>query len=198
MDRRTDLRERIADSDGMEPVSRESVARSWLENELDQDDTDLDPDAIEDEERLVAELVDRKPIAARAFRPPRSEWFHLDLSPAELADLRVVEGPEDDEWRRVVNDGMLVTAAYRLFEDDPEQVDLETAHDMAEVADIADDLADAGPPEDIVLVQDRPGELPWVADGNHTAAAQLLAALRGEPFPGQEAYLGVRPTGSEQ
>ncbi|PSQ25888.1 hypothetical protein BRD03_12465 [Halobacteriales archaeon QS_9_68_17] len=96
--------------------------------------------AVGKEETVVAELIDRKPIAARTFRPPRLEWFRLDLSPAELADL-----------------------------------------------------ADAGPPEDPALVQDRPDELPWVADGTHTAAAQLLAALRGEPFPGQEAYPGVRP-----
>ncbi|NHN47149.1 hypothetical protein G9464_05990 [Halostella sp. JP-L12] len=197
MDRRTDLRERIADRDGMEPASRAEVVRYWLENELDPNEPDLDPAAVDDEERLVAELVDRKPIAARAFRPQRLEWFGLDLSAAELADLRVVEGPEDDEWRRVVNDGMLVTAAYRLFEDDPERVDRETAHDLAEVADIADDIGDDGPPEDLILVQDRPGELPWVADGNHTAAAQLLAALRGEAYPGQRAYLGVRPVRTE-
>jgi hypothetical protein len=137
MDRRTDLRERIAERDGMEPVSRAAVARSRLENELAPDDADPAPDAVAEEETLVVELVDRKPIAARTFRPPRPGWFRPDLSPA--------------------------------------------------------DLADAGPPEDLVLVQDRPDGLPWVADGTHTAAAQLLAALRGEPSPGQEACLGVRP-----
>lgn len=183
----------------MDPTARADVVRHWLESEVDQDDSDLDPDAIDDEAELLSELVDRTPIAARTFRPPRLEWYHLELAPGQLGDLRVVEGPPDEEWRRVAPDGMLATAAYRLFEsDDPERLDREVSHDVLEVLDLADDLTASGPPEDLILVQDRPDELPWIADGNHTAAAQQLSVLRGDDYVGQAAYVGLRRTGETE
>jgi hypothetical protein len=194
-----DLRRRISDRIDMEPTARTDVVRHWLESEVDQDDSDLDPDAIDDEAELVSELVARTPIAARTFRPPRLEWYHVELSADQLGDLRVVEGPPDEEWRRVAPDGMLVTAAYRLFEaDEPERIDREVSHDILEVLDLADDLATSGPLEDLILVQDRPDELPWIADGNHTAAAQQLSVLRGDGYVGQAAYVGVRRTGEAE
>jgi hypothetical protein len=137
-----DLRDRLRDRIRTDPTARADVVRHWLESEVDQDDSDLDLSAIDAEAELVSELVDRTPIAARTFRPPRLEWYHLELSPGELGDLRVVEGP----------------------------------------------------PEDLILVQNRPDELPWIADGNHTAAAQQLSVLRGDDYVGQAAYVGVRRT----
>lgn len=189
-----DLRRRIADRTELEPVPREEVVRHWLANELDQEEGDLDPDDAGAVDDPLAALVDRTPIAARTFRPPRLDWFRVDLAADELGDLRVVEGPPDEEWRRVAHDGMLATAAYRLFEsDDPERLDREVSHDLLEVADLATEIGESGPPEALILVQDRPGDLPWIADGNHTAAAQQLSLLRGDDYVGQEAYLGARP-----
>ncbi|WP_138797953.1 hypothetical protein [Halostella sp. PRR32] len=194
-----DLRRRVRDRIEMDPAGRSEVVRHWLESEVDQDDSSLDPEAIDDEAELVSALVDRTPIAARTFRPPRLDWYHLNLSPGQLGDLRVVEGPPDEEWRRVAPDGMLASAAYRLFEaDEPERIDRNVSHDLLEVLDLADDITASGPPEDLILVQDRPDELPWIADGNHTAAAQQLSVLRGDGYVGQAAYLGVRRTGETE
>lgn len=195
MGERMELTKRIRNGFEADAVPRAEVARRWLANEVDPSEDDPpNPNSTDDEERLIAELVDRKPIAASVFRTRDLDWYRLPLSVADLADLRVVKGPPDEGWRAVAHDGLVETVAFRMFETEPvDRLDRAVPPDLIEVLDMADDLSSSGSPEELVVVEERAGEPPYVADGNHTAVAQLLHALRGEEYPGQEAYVGVRP-----
>jgi hypothetical protein len=193
------LEARIRTGRGLEPVSESEVIRYWLREELDEaDDDPLDPDAAETEPALREELLERKPIASRAFGAEPADWYHADLSEDELRDLRVVVGPHDEGWRALAEDNRVETIARRIYEAETDdegmdvaKLDDETPKDLGEGVELADAIDPEGPESRLIVVKngDDPAS---VADGNHRAVAHVLYLLRGGEFTGQEAYLGVR------
>lgn len=188
-----EITERIREELERQSVPERDVIRHWLENELDQEEDPPDVEAIESERELLAALVERKPIAASIFRTQAIDWCELELSKEELTDLRVVKGPPDEDWRAVAYDNMVATAAFRIFEtEDLAELDRMLPKDIEEVVELAKQVTASGPPERLIVVKERSSELPYIADGNHTAAAQILNLLTGGEYPGQEAYVGIR------
>ncbi|NHN57795.1 MULTISPECIES: hypothetical protein [Halorussus] len=186
------LEDRIRRGEELDPVSPEQVMRYWLGEEVDAAGGDLDPDALGTEPALRQELLDRNDIAERIFGSEVADWYRVDLSAAELRNLRVVVGPHDEDWRALTDDNRIESVARRVHEaDDLERLDEEAPKDLLEVVEFADDLAEGGDVGRLVVVEE--GEDPaYVADGNHRAVAHVLHLLRGGEFEGQEAYLGVR------
>lgn len=191
-----DIEERIRTEQGLEPVSRTQVMRYWLREELDEADGDsLDPDAVETEPGLRQKLIEREPIAERAFAAEAADWYHADLSEAELRDLRVVVGPHDQDWRSIANDNRIASIAERIREaerrGDLADLDESFPKDLQKIVEMADAIDRDGPVSRLVVLKE--GDDPaYVVDGNHRAVAHVLSLLQGGAFTGQEAYLGVR------
>ncbi|WP_135828217.1 hypothetical protein [Halorussus halobius] len=176
-----------------DPVSPERVIRYWLREEGDgATDDPPDPDALETEPALRAELFERAPIAKRAFTPDPADWYRVDLTEEALRDLRVVVGPHGEDWRALADDDRVESIAERVHgADDVAKLDAETPKDVGEVVDLADAIADGAPKSRLVVLKD--GEDPaYVVDGNHRAVAHVLDLLRGGEFESRVAYLGVR------
>lgn len=187
-----DIDERLRTGSGLESVSEERVMRYWLREEVDEADEPLDPDALETEPGLREELFERKPIAERVFPAEPADWYRVDLSEEELRDLRVVVGPRGEDWRAIAPDNRVESIAERVHEaDDPAALDEEVPKDIGEVVELAEAIDPEGPESKLLVLKE--GDDPaYVADGNHRAVAHVLSLMRGEPFSGQEAYLGVR------
>ena len=188
-----DLEERIRSGHELEPVSESEVIRYWLREELDDaEDDSLDPDEPETEPALREELLERKPIASRAFGAKPADWYHADLSEAELRDLRVVVGPHDEDWRALSEDDRVESIARRIYDaDDVAKLNDETPKDLREVVELAENIDPEGPESRLVVLKE--GDDPaYVVDGNHRAVAHALYLIEGGEFEGQEAYLGVR------
>lgn len=175
-----------------DPVSGVEVMRYWLREEIDEADDSHDPDALETEPGLREELLERTPIAGRAFGAEPADWYHADLSEAELRDLGVVVGPHDEDWRVLAEDNRVESIAHRIQESsDVAELDEETPKDLREVVEMTDAIALDGPESRLVVLKE--GDDPaYVADGNHRAVAHVLYLLRGGEFEGQEAYVGIR------
>jgi len=165
--------------------------RYWLREEVDDAGDDLDPDALGTEPGLREELFERVPVAERAFAVDPAEWYRIELSEAELRDLRVVVGPHGEDWRAVADDDRIESIAERVYATDSGRLDEELPKDVAEVVAMADDIGSEGSDSRLVVLKE--GDDPaYVIDGNHRAVAHVLHLLRGGEFAGQEAYLGVR------
>ena len=175
------------------PVSREEVLRHWLGKEVaEAENDDLNVDAIDDEERLLEELAGRKPIAGSMFAARDLDWYRLELTEDELRDLALVKGPEDEDWRSVVDDDLVESVARKVYRrDETIDVDDQTQKDLAKVRTFADNLPDADQMGTLVLVHERDAARPYVADGNHRAAGKILHLLRGGEYVPQDAYLGL-------
>jgi len=115
----------------------------------------------------------------------------VELSEAELRDLRVVVGPRSEDWRAVADDDRIEPIAERVYVTDSGRLDEALPKDIAEVVEMADAIDSGGSEGRLIVLQERddPG---YVVDGNHRAVAHVLHLLRGGEFAGQEAYLGVR------
>ncbi|UPV99117.1 hypothetical protein M0R88_11325 [Halorussus gelatinilyticus] len=184
------IRDRLRDDP--EPVSPEQVMRYWLDQEIEDEEGDPDPDALDTEPALREELFERKPIAERVFTPEPADWYRADLSEAALRDLRVVVGEPEQGWRGLADDNRVESIAERIRDaDDVAALESETSKDLEEVVELADDIEDGGPESRLVVLEE--GDDPaYVADGNHRTVAHVLYLLRGGEFEGQEVYLGVR------
>ena len=175
------------------PVSREEVLRHWLETEVQEaEDDDLNVDAIDDEERLLEELAGRKPIAGSMFAARDLDWYRLELTEEELRDLALVKGPEDEDWRGVVDDDLVESVAQKVYRTgETIDVDDRTRKDLEEVRTFAETLPDSERMGTLILVHERDAARPYVADGNHRAAGKILHLLRGGEYVPQDAYLGM-------
>lgn len=191
------LVERIENGDeDVTPVSKEEVIRYWLTKELEEEEEpNIEPETIEDEAKLLGELVDRKPLAEGVFAERDREWYHIDLDEVELRELTVVKGEDGEGWRSVADDGRIESVASGIEEtDDLEALNERTEKDLEKVVGIAHDLPSKEDMEELIVVGER-GENPWIADGNHRAVARVLHAIEREEYTKQIAYVGV---GSEQ
>ena len=181
---------RRLDSSTAEPVSREEPLGHWLSKELEGDEMSVDE--LGSEAELVEQLVMRKPIAHTIFNENDLDWFFVDLRTEELSELHVVKGPEDEDWRSVAEDGTLESVARRIYEaDDVERLHRESPKDLMEVVELADEGPDERDSSPFLVVQEEGSDAPYVADGNHRAAALLLRILRDDERPRQAAYVGV-------
>ena len=191
---------RRLDSSTAEPVDREEPLRHWLSKELegeDEDEGDSEGDDLSADDRhstaeLVEQLVVRKPIAHTIFNENDLDWFFVDLRAEELSELHVIKGPEGEGWRAVADDGTLESVARRIHEaDDVERIHERAPKDLIEVVELAEEGPDERDSSPFVVVQEEGSDAPYVADGNHRAAALLLRIIRDEERPRQAAYVGV-------
>ena len=181
---------RRLDSSIAESVSREEPLGHWLSKELEDDEMSVDE--LGSEAELVEQLVLRKPIAHAIFNENDLDWFFVDLRAEELSELHVVKGPEDEDWRAVAEDGTLLSVARRIHEaDDVERLHESSPKDLVEVVELAEEGPDERDSSPFIVVQEEGSDAPYVADGNHRAAALLLRILRDDEQPRQAAYVGV-------
>lgn len=172
-------------------VSEMEVIRYWLRKEVEEDDDQLDVEAIEDKATLLSELTERKPLASSIFEERDCEWYRLVLSRDELRGLEVVKGPDDKGWRTVAKGGLIESIAERIFAaDDPDRFDREVPKSIEKVTDFADDVSSGTEFEELIVVGEEEGR-PYIADGNHRAVGMALHILETGEYIEQEAYVGV-------
>jgi hypothetical protein len=182
--------DRIKDDETVESISREEMLRHWLEKEVHENDgDDLAVDAIEDEDRLLEELIDRKPIAESIFADSDLRWHHLDLQEDELEALHTIKGESGEDWRAITEENTIASIADHIHEAD-DLDELDTPKDLEQVVDFASKFPDDIEMEELIAVEEA-DEDPYLADGNHRAVAIALHRRDGGAYPEQEAYVGA-------
>ena len=182
--------DRLRTDDTVESISREEMLRHWLEKEVHENDgDDLAVDAIDDEDRLLDELVERKPIAESIFADSDLRWHHLDLHEDELEALHTIKGESGEDWRAITEENTITSIADHIHEAD-DLAELDTPKDLEQVVDFASKFPDEIEMEELI-VADEADEDAYLADGNHRAVAIALHLRDGGAYPEQEAYVGV-------
>lgn len=181
----------IDDREGsVDRVSMETVVREWADQQLDDEGVDLDSRSPEE---LVELFEDRQRLAESIFLEEDLEWYRVQLTEAELRNLLVVKGPEDEGWRAVADGNDVESVAERIARADVESLDEDVPKDVVDVREIADEFdygTDAGA---FIVVQESPDEHAYLADGNHRAVAIVHHLLTGGSYEEQRAYVGVPP-----
>jgi hypothetical protein len=166
------------------------MLRHWLAKEVHENDgDDLDVEAIDDDDRLLAELIDRKPIAESIFENSDLRWYHLDLEVEELEALHTVKGESGEDWRAITEDNSIASIADHIHAAD-NLADLDTPKDLEQVVEFAAKFPDDIEMEEVIAVAEADRD-PYLADGNHRAVAIALHLRNGGVYPEQEAYVGV-------
>lgn len=182
--------ERIKHDSTVESIPREEMLRHWLEKEVHENEDDgLDVGAIDDEERLLEELIDRKPIAESIFEDSDLQWYHLDLEEDELEALHTIKGESGEDWRAITEENTIESIADHIHEADGLD-DLDTPKDLEQVVDFASKFPDDIEMEELIAVEETEVD-PYLTDGNHRAVAIALHLRNGGTYPEQEAYVGV-------
>ncbi len=181
--------DRIRNDSTVDSISREEMLRHWLSKEVSENDDSLDVESIDDEETLLSELIDRKPIAEAIFRDSDLQWYHLDLEEHELERLHTVKGESGEDWRAITDENTIKSIAQCIHETD-DLGQLDTPKDLGQVVDFASDFPDDIEMEELIVVSEA-DERPYLADGNHRAVAIALHIRHGGAYPEQEAYVGV-------
>lgn len=181
-------------------MSEDDVVAHWLEQELEDEETELAVDEL-DAERRLSELLRRKPVAVRVFDDSDLDWYLVDLREEELGGARVIKGDDDEGWREAAPEDTIHSAAQVVHDaqsaadgDDSiavEDLDADHPKDLDTVLGVADDAAAGEPMDELILAGDE--DPPFVIDGNHRAVGVVLHGLRGEEFPAQPAFVGVEP-----
>ena len=182
--------ERIHHDSTVESITREEMLRHWLEKEVHENEgDDLDVETIDDEDRLLAELVERKPIAESIFEDSDLRWYHLHLDEDELEALHTVKGDSGEDWRAITDDNTIASIADHIHGAD-DLADLDTPKDLEQVVEFASKFPDDIEMEEVIAVEEADRD-PYLAGGNHRAVAIALHLRNGGAYPEQEAYVGV-------
>ena len=173
-------------------IPETEVIQYWLRKEVEENDVDtLDVGTLENREKLLNELIERKPLAESIFVDQDCEWYHLTLSEDELRGLEVVKGSEDEGWRAVAKGGLIESIAERILAaDDLEQFSQDVPKDLPKVADFAESVSSDDELEELIIVGEEK-ERPYIADGNHRAIGMALHILQTGEYIRQEAYVGI-------
>ncbi|WP_423745981.1 hypothetical protein V5735_08545 (plasmid) [Haladaptatus sp. SPP-AMP-3] len=171
-----------------ERVTQIEVVRTWLENERVKPGVDVEFDPDEPEWALVAKLLDSCAFEASFLWRYPIAWYRFDLDESRFRRLRVIDGPENESWRRLSPDGSVLGAARRILAD--ELTGTYDDVDVTRVRQIAAALP--APSRRLVLFKRDHGERPTIADGNHYATARAIRLLQTGEYTPQWAYLGVR------
>lgn len=172
-------------------VPQTEVIRYWLDDETDQDTAHL-----ETEEELYQELRRHQGGPTSIFKNHEIEWELIELPENEFRNLRIVKGPPDNDWRTFLPDDRgpaprLAAIARRIRTvDRPEGLPEDAASKVPKVRDLQDAYQSGSRLGRLILLQEASWSVPWIADGNHRAAAIMLALLDGASYRPQEAYLG--------
>ena len=182
--------ERIHHDSTVESITREEMLRHWLEKEVHENEgDDLDVETIDDEDSLLAELIERKPIAESIFEDSDLRWCHLHLDEDELEALHTVKGDSGEDWRAITEDNTIASIADHIHAAD-DLADLDTPKDLEQVVEFASKFPDDIEMEEVIAVEEADRD-PYLADGNHRAVAIALHLRNGGAYPEQEAYVGV-------
>jgi hypothetical protein len=173
-------------------IAETEVIQYWLRKEVEEDEDDnLDIEALEDREELLNELIDRKPLAESIFVDQDCEWYDLTLAENELRGLEVVKGPSNEGWRAVAKGGLIESTAERIFAaDDLEQFSQNVPKDLQKVADFADSVSSDDELDELIVVSEE-DDRPYIADGNHRAIGMALHILETDEYIEQDVYIGV-------
>lgn len=169
-----------------ERVQQSAVVRSWLRREIRKRDLDFRITGDEPDWELAGRLFELRPFqSAFVWRYPVT-WYRTNLDESAFRRVRVIEGPQNESWRKLSPDGTILAAARRILDRDVEGTyeDIDVDHVRR--------LATGAPAEERVVLFRRGNGTPSVADGNHYATARALRLLRDEKYVPQRAYLGVR------
>lgn len=187
----------IPGSDGeAEPVDDSRVIDHWLALEADKGRASprmTDPGGLPDADAQAA-LLSAKPGAASIFHEaPDADWYRIRLREDELRRLRYIGGPEGVLWGALAPGRRVLDGADSLRDGDGAPAATRDGVDVAYVRELADDLANGGMIEPLVL-STRRGRAPTrVLDGNHRVTALALHFLRAGELRPTAAYLGVAP-----
>lgn len=177
----------------MEPVSRATVVRYWLERELDKGEGEADASTLNTDAAVDALLREKPGAADVIWEDGPTDWYRLDLSRSTFEGLRLIGGPPRLLWQSLSPDGTVVGAARRIAAEPTSDLEAETGVDIGTILAYRDSLA-AGRSLDPLIVATRRGCAPWyVADGNHRATALALHLLETDRYDPQPAYLVVTP-----
>jgi hypothetical protein len=182
---------RLVDEDAS-PVPRGEPLTHWLSKELEHEEMSVED--LGSEAEVIEQLVLRKPIAHSIFNENDLDWYAVDLTAEDVRELHVVKGPPDEDWRAVAEDRSIESVARQIRDaDDVERLHENVPKDLIEVVELADQPPDERDSSPFVVVQEDVSDAPYVADGNHRAAALVLRILRGEQDGDlrQPAYVGV-------
>lgn len=173
----------------MEPVGIGEVARSWLHRERRKPYRDVTFEGAEEEWELVGKLLCQCPFQAAFVWRHHVSWVRTELTRDEFRRLRVIDGPEDESWRKLAPSREIREAAERIERDalsgTYEDVDVDCIRRKAATFPVESE-------EHLVLFQPDPTEPPYVVDGNHYATAKALSLLDGGRYVPQPVYLGVK------
>jgi hypothetical protein len=171
-----------------ERVPQIEVVRTWLENERAKPDIDVEFDPDEPEWALVAKLLDTCAFQAAFLWQYPVAWYRVELDETRFRQLRVIDGPKEESWRRLSPDGSLLGAARRILSEELDGMYEDI--DVTRIRDIAAGLP-AGTRRLVLFKRDH-GEQPSVADGNHFATAHAIRLLQTGEYSDQQVFLGVR------
>lgn len=174
----------------MERVDQRTVVASWLERRGRSADVGSNLHPMVAERMLVSELLCRFPYEASFIWEHPVEWYETTLSEAAFRELRVIEGPDGESWRKLSPDHTVLGAARRIAEEDIREPvdDVNVAH----VRELAGRFDAGGSREPLVLFKPAWDAAPYVADGNHRATAAALHLLQTNEYVPQPAFLAVR------
>lgn len=176
----------------LDPIPETEVLRYWLKEEMEEENNEnLDPEAITEKDKLLSELIDRKPLAKSVFTERDRTWYRLILSEDELRGLEIVPGPDDEGWRAVAKGGLIESIAERILAaDNLEQFDEMISKSLDKITGIAETVSGKDEFEELIIVGDKEGR-PYIVDGNHRAVGIALHVLQTGEYIEQEAYVGV-------
>jgi hypothetical protein len=186
----------IEDRDApVERVSTDEVVREWAIQEIAEErDEDVDVESRSPEE-LIGSFEERQRLAESIFLEEDLEWYRLSVSEAELRNLLVVKGPEDEGWRTVAEGNEIGSIAERIADaEDLEGLDQAVAKDVDDVHEMAESFGSGEGTRAFIAVQESTDEPAYLADGNHRAVALVYHLLTGGEYDPQTTYVGVPPS----
>lgn len=173
----------------MKRVDKQEVVQYWLERELAKRgqgpvSSELDPDAA------VGALLQEEPGAADViWRDHPVGWYRVEVTRERLAQLELIAGPSNLLWRALASDGRVMTAARRVSQESPTELERESGVDIDTILEYRQAVAD-GLELDPLVLNTRQGCAPWyVVDGNHRATALALHLIETGTYEPHPAYL---------
>jgi hypothetical protein len=159
-------------------VEEREVVAEWLSMELAKESkqaVELGEPEVREPYRELVQLLVQKPNCGQLFVDHELQWCATTLTQGQFRRLRSIWGDERlvMEHARAIRDGTSKLEAGR----------------RARIRELAD-----GPAEAIGRLilnrRKRPCSGPFVQDGNHRAVAIALRMVRGDEYPGTDAYVG--------
>lgn len=169
-------------------VCEREVLRYWLKMELSESEQDVDE--IKLKKGLYERLRSEQSGPTSIFEDNKIIWRYTELSEQQFRKLRIVKGPPDTDWRLIASDQRLETAAQHIRDaESPDEFGTSVEDKIPKVQDMVEHYQKGESMGHLILLKEGL-QTPWIADGNHRAAAKMIHLLEGGDFQPQGVYLG--------